>query len=442
MKKIITLWAIIIVTSNVIAQSALSKMQPYFSNDPKKDLANGSDNNVWQYGIGGKFSKLANNVYIQLTPTKYYNVSTNDDGSTVYEDEFDLIKQSDDVYIFKLDQKNSTKRIIVLNNYTLFKIEAQTYTSPYTFKLLSMYMCGTNKRYGTQRSFVGGFGAEWEGKNQAYLNGGTYFNSGVFQNEVYAKMMASQKTSIENAIKGAKDNQAAAEAKKLKDMEDAASANDKKIKEQNAIKRVALLKKFGEATLFTNEYLKWKEKGNPKLTAFYTNKGYFSRWANAIKATNGYISEKNWRQTAVGETYDESGTIIYQGTGLDARIACYRNKEKGYDYISIKNFGEFDKVDLWDTHTSLTKYKQSYLWLYMGYDNKYARVQSNPIGALFWVKGNLIHYNTADYRFKVFNVWTYPGATHFELKSPTDYHELQDYYELIIMPAQLKAELK
>jgi hypothetical protein len=321
----------------------------------------------------------------------------------------------------------------------LFTIEINNYTTPNTFKVLDMYMCGTNKKYGAQRTFIDGYGVEWEKNNQVFLNGGTYFNAGMFKNEVAKKMLAINQDKIQNAIKGAKDNQAAAEAKKLKDMEDAASANDKKIKEENAIKRVALLKKFGEATLFTNEYLKWKEKGNPQFTAFYTNKHHFVKWGKMIKATNGYLSGE-WRDWYDG--YDEPGTIIYQGTGLESRIACYRNTEKGYDYISIKNFNQFDRVDLWDSHTSLSKYKQSYLWLYMGYDKVRAKVDHKPIGALFWVKGNLIYYNTADYRYHIFNVWTYPGATHFELKKPGDFYELKDYYELIIMPAQLKAELK
>ena len=436
MKKIITLLVLVIATSNIIAQSAFSKMQPYFSNDPKKDLANGSDNNVWQYGIGGKSSKLANNVYIKLAPVKdyikYHNVSTNDDGTTVYEDELTFNKLSDDVY-------DNGQVIIVLYNYALFKVEVNNYTTPYQYKLLSMYLCGTNKRYGLGRSFIDGFGVEWEAKNQAYLNGGAYFASGMFQNEIFKKMLDAKKANIESLLKGQKENKAAAFEKKLSNEREAARISAEKEKKENDIKRTALIAKFGEATLFTSEYLKWKEKGNPQLTAFYTSKHYFAKWGKMIKATNGYLSN-DWRDWYDG--YDESGTIIYQGTGLESRIACYRNKEKGYDYISIKNFNEFDRVDLWDSHTSLSKYKQSYMWLYMGYDNKYARVQSKPIGALFWVKGNLVHYNTSDYRFKIFNVWTYPGATHFELKSPTDYHELQDYYELIIMPAQLKAELK
>ncbi len=431
MKKTIILLALAIVTSNAIAQSAFSKMQPYFSNDPKKDLASGNDNNVWQYGIGGKSSKLGNNVYIQLTPTKYYNVSTNDDGTTVYEDAVTLKKQTDDVY-------TNGQIVIFLHNYALFKMEVNTYTTPYQFKLLSMYLCGTNKLYGPGRTFVDGYGVEWETKNQAYLNGGTYFNAGVFQNEIYAKMMASQKTNIENALKGAKANDAAKLEKKLNDELEAARISTEKQKKENDIKRTALLQKFGEAKLFTNEYLKWKEKGNPQLTAFYTNKDYFSRWAKEIKATNGYLSD-DFREWIEG--YGQSGTIIYQGKGLESRIACYRNKEKGYDYISIKNFNQFDKVDLWDSHTSLAKYKQSYLWLYMGYDKARAKVDDKPIGALFWVNGNLIHYNTSDYRYRIFNVWTYPGATTLELKKPTDYHELQDYYELIIKPAQLKVEI-
>ncbi len=436
MKKLCILFIIALVINKVNAQSAFSKMQPYFSNDPKKDLASGSDNNVWQYGIGGKSSKLGNNVYIQLAPVKdyikYYNVSTNDDGTTVYEDELTFTKLSDDVY-------DNGHVIIVLYNYALFKVEVNNYTTPYEYKLLSMYLCGTNKRYGLGRSFIDGFGVDWETKNQAHLNGGAYFASGMFQNEIFKKMLDAKKANIESLLKGQKENKAAAFEKKLSNEIEAARISAEKEKKENDIKRTALIAKFGEAKLFTNEYLKWKEKGNPQLTAFYTNKDYFSRWAKEIKATNGYLSD-DFREWIEG--YGQSGTIIYQGTGLDSRIACYRNKEKGYDYISIKNFNQFDRVDLWDSHTSLSKYKQSYLWLYMGYDKTRAKVDTKPIGALFWVKGNLIHYNTSDYRYRIFNVWTYPGATTLELKKPTDYHELQDYYELIIMPAQLKAELK
>ncbi len=438
MRKIILLFIVVFAINKINAQSALSKMQPFFSNDPKKDLANGNENNVWQYGIGGKSSKLANNVYIQLTPTKYFNVSTNEDGSTVYEDLMDVIKLSDDIYISKIDEKKPTKRVLVLYNYALFKLEVQTFSSPYQFKCLDIFICGTNKRYGADRTFIGGFGVEWESKNQAFVNGGAYFNAGQFKNEAFQKMLDAQKVNIENTLKGVKDNQAVAAEKKLNDEMEAARISGEKEKKENAIKAAALIAKFGEAKLFTSEYLKWKEKGNPQLTAFYTNKDYFSRWAKAIKATNGYLSDE-FREWIEG--YNQSGTIIYQGTGLDSRIACYKHKTEGHEYISIKNFDEFDRVDLWDSHTNLSKFKQSYYWIYNG--NKKTKVEGDkPIGALFWVKGNLIHYNTSDYRYHIFNVWTYPGATTFELKKPADYFELSDYFNLVIVPAQKKVELK
>jgi hypothetical protein len=237
MKKTLLTLSIILAVFYLQAQSAYSTMEPYFSSDAKSDLVSGNESRVWQDAIGGKFSGKANNVYLECTDSKFKRVSYSIDGSYISEKEMPLLKLSDDIYMHKKDEKEYTKKLIVLYNYALFTVEVQTYKSPYSYKSDNVFFCGTNKKYGEERSFVAGYGKEWEQKSRKSLEDGTYFNSNEIKNKAYDEMLAVMQPVIEDALNNSKNAYANAERLKKEAMEKAASDQYNKIKANRKIWR-------------------------------------------------------------------------------------------------------------------------------------------------------------------------------------------------------------
>ncbi len=437
MKKIVTIWLLIMCINTINAQTQLNKLKQYFLTQEEYNafVPPASDNTPYMDRL--KIQQKATKYFQEANPLSYpseiyfaffdnvlYKLYRDAGGNYTYS-KTELQKLNDDVYAIKNKKlkENISFRdvdVVIFNNFSiLFATIEKNYSDKPVLaaNTLNIFMAGTKDPYSKKMGRVwdnNDWGEDWTKIYVPEREKSSYVDMASFQEKCWKETMELQQKNINDFVKNysakIKEDVAAKNDERSKQIDaEIAAKKDTEVKRiaERDVKIKAFLQKYPEASLTMSEnFTKWSAKGKPKLTHFIGTAGFIPNRNLNTGLKDKMFTNSNFKRVELKEINGTMTPIFkFDGEGPEVVIKMIKSTKTGRNFITF----ETDIYDLYQDHFG---YNKSYYYsTCAGSDcEKKAQPVNGMQDGMFWYKGNLIVYYDVSNSQDAILIYSYPGA--------------------------------